>query len=254
MTHKLAHITGLCFDFDGVFYDLSAIPDINGLSDIAFAESAISVLGNKIDYHDAKKMARVSYEQYGASITAFTQWAENNGLDKDSITHQIFHIYHQKMHDRLLHTAPHAFSPASHIKTAFEKCKGQIVNGIATHGSIQNYATPILKQKELLKYFEHHAMFGLNDADYNRKSENTVLIRKCFNALNTPMGEGGFVEDSLSNLKIAKFHHPELTTIYIHHGKPLATKPPHVDFQFHDVGELKNAIYTAKMESPIILL
>ncbi len=97
-------------------------------------------------------------------------------------------------------------------------------------------------------------MFGLNDADYNRKSENTVLIQKCFNALSTPMGEGGFVEDSLSNLEVAKSHHPELTTIYIHHGKPLATKPSHVDFQFHDVGELKNALHTAKMESPIILL
>jgi len=254
MVQKLTHIKGLCFDFDGVFYDLSAISDINGLSDVIFAESAISILGDKIDYHHAKEMARRSYQQYGASITAFTQWAEDNGLDKDSITNQIFHMYHQRMHDRLLHVAPHAFSPASHIKAAFEKCKGEIVNGIATHGSIQNYATPILDRKELLGYFSTQAMFGLNDADYNRKSENTVLIQKCFNALNTPMSEGGFVEDSPSNLKVAKSYHPELTTIYIHHGKPLENKPSHVDFQFHDVGELKNAIHTAKMESPIILL
>lgn len=254
MVQKLAHITGLCFDFDGVIYDLSHVENLNEMSDMAFAESACATLGNKIDYNHAKKMARASYQQYGASIIAFSLWAEERGLDKEGITNKIFHMYHEKMHDRLLDAAPHAFLPNPKIKAAFERCNGKVVNGIASHGSIHNYALPILKRKELSQYFQNHAMFGLNDGGYNRKNENTFLIEKCFNALNVSITEGGFVEDNLSNLETSKETHPKLTTIYIHHGKPLQNKPLHVDFQFHDVGELKNAIHTAKMESPIILL
>lgn len=255
MTQKLAHINGLCFDFDGVLYDLSGVPNICEISDMVIAESALSVLDNQISYQQAKKMARAAYIEYGASVTAFSMWAADRGLDADDITDRIFHSYHQKMHDQLLEHAPHIFVPTPHIIQSFEKCKGVIANGIASHGSIQNYALPILQSKELSGYFTQHALFGLNDGGYNRKSENTHLVQKCLNALNSPLQESGYVEDNLTNLKVAKDEHPELTTVFIHHGNFLKDKPAHVDFQFHDVGELNNAIHTAKTnDHPIILL
>lgn len=66
--------------------------------------------------------------------------------------------------------------------------------------------------------------------------------------------ESGFIRDFQANLKTAKEHLPDLTTIFLHHGHPEESLPSFIDFQFRDLSEMKRALNRAQSKKRKIII
>lgn len=248
MLTKLANIRFLCFDIDGVYYDHNSVPNLSFKLPEIRAQTACNILGTLISYDEAYKIAAEGYTHNGDSVTALGNWVEKQGMDADAFKDSFFCQFHRAARLILLEAAPHVFAHKPDMAESFRQLNGAVSHGVATHGHVEEWAAPILHGSGVINHFERHAMFGLNQAGYNLKHVNAIMVQQCIAAMNGTMEQSAFIEDTPRNLACAKEEEPSLTTILIHHGRPLEQQPHHIDFQFATVIELNRAMLVARQD------
>ncbi len=250
----LRHIEGTCHDFDGVFYNTHHIPDYDShLADI-FAETLCSIVPKDIHHEDARRLAIEGYPRYGDSLTALMIWTKEQGLDGEEIRRNFFRDYHKNIFKYFVNFAPTVFARTPSLIEAFQKIKGHIKNGIATHGCPKGWTLPLLPQMGLSDFIEKDAVLGLEDSQFRKKSTHPDLVEMCLAALNIDSENAAYTEDTPINLETAKQAMPKLTTIFFHHGRPLASKPAYIDHQFKDMHDYLTALHTARTEPRKLIL
>lgn len=248
MSHKLSEIIANANDFDGVFYDPSLIPDYYNHFATTFGSTLIKMLPDAIDFEGATKLAVEGYEQYGDSVTGIMEWADKRGMKGEDFREEFFRSYHQNLFTHFTHVAPHVFMQKSDLVRAFDRIRGIVSNGIATHGCADNFTRPLLPGMHLTAYIQDNAIFGLADSGYLKKSTHSDLVDMCLKALDVLPEVAGYTEDTSLNLKAQKELMPSLTTIYINNGRPLATKPTYIDYEFKCFEDYLTALAVAHSE------
>lgn len=97
-----------------------------------------------------------------------------------------------------------------------------------------------LAKADIASYFD--AVFGMAEIGFHKKGKGPRPLEIVLEALNTDPARTAFLEDFLQNLRIAKEHYPALTTVHIHHGTPVGSKPEWVDLEEQDVSHLLKRI------------
>ncbi len=252
MENKLNRISGIAYDWDGVFYAYDTIPNIQDVWAHAAASTIQGLIPN-ISFNDAKQIHINGYNQHGDVVTGATEFAQNIGYDAFKFSTSLLRGIHREILKKLACVAPQIFIPDDKEIEAFQICKNLVKNGIASHSCSTEWLAPFLHAKALTEFIEPNAIFGLEDGGFVLKHNNPKLVEMCFNALATPQRERAFIEDTARNLKTAKEIDPSLVTIFIHHGRPLQNLPSYIDFQFPNVKTFKNALYTAKTQPKIMI-
>lgn len=243
MRKKLNQIKAVIFDVDGVFYDPRSVPDMEPIFRNTIALTASSLSSGLLSYKDAYAIATESYRIHGYSTEGFNKWAVQNGHNAELLRLEIFKTYHPLVLDKVRQRYPEVLSPDPKKITSFRSsAQIGIVHGVVTHGCIDGWVTPLFSGQGILPFFNQAAMLGLDQYDFTPKHEATNGIQKCATILGVDLSDSAFVEDTLRNLETAKNNHPELTTVYIHHGSPLRVLPSYVDYQFDTVADFKRAL------------
>lgn len=254
MTVAIPDIKGFCFDFDGVFYNPHTIDNFNPICDQIMAGTALDLLGDKITYKVALKLARDGYMEDGSNIPSFCKWAEQEGHNPADFRDQLFRAFNENYSAFLLKKYPDLFRNRNDLQVAFKLSHGIVVNGVATHGHAEVLPKKLFETMGISPYFQMHAVHGLDEADYTLKHLDPHLVEMTFRSLGVDPKEGCFVEDNARNLEAMKERNPETRCTFIHHGRPLEQQPSYVDDQFHDIPEMKKAYFERNLsESKVVL-
>lgn len=250
MSSSLNNIQGVCHDFDGVFYNPQDIPNYGEHFNVSVAHTIFEMFGNIIAPQDALKLNAEWYGKYGDSVTGMLEWADKKGLSSPTIGTDFFKKFHQILYRSFMEVNATALTqPNLDLVKAFQNANSSVKNGIATHGCAKEWARPLLPQMGLNNFIQNHAILGLDDSGFLRKSTHPDLVRMCLNALEVEASSAAYIEDTAVNLETNKEAEPKLTTVFLHHGSPLDSKPSHIDFQFKNLAEYQRALNTA-LSSP----
>lgn len=240
MTTDLASRDAVIWDIDGVKYDEKAISNLYPLCDQSCAEAAVHLLP-ELSYDDAHILAKRSYDVYGDCLSAFVDWATENGRPAHVFQQALFELYHTTLLRYLWSEHKDVFAPRAETIAEFAK-RPHIRHGSATHSFIDGYAAPLLDQLGISRFFNRSALIGMDMVGFARKSQDVASLELSMSRLGTSPETAIFVEDNLKNLDCAKRLLPDLVTVFMHHGRPLASKPSYVDYQFANNRELMQAI------------
>jgi len=232
-------IRSVIWDFDGVFYDYHQLdPHIIKRSfDTCAAEAATKLLP-KIDPTRAFNIASVGYKTHGGSYLGFEDIAVEHGYDREDFRRKIFEEFHIHTLKSFAQDYPHIMQSDTDLIQAFEK-SAHLRHGVATHSCRDRWLIPIMTEKKILPYFRPAALIGRLQVDMADKALEATAIISAMHALQTTPKENVFVEDTLRNLERARLDiGPDLTTAYVHYGRPLPDLPPYVDAQFETPAHL----------------
>lgn len=253
MTVAVSNIRAFCFDFDGVFYNPNKINDFYPACDEIMARVAVDLLGNKITRQDAIDLGRRGYQEDGSNIPSFCRWAEQEGHNPKNFRDQFFRAFNTDYSAFLLKNYPSLFRNRIDLQEAFKLSHGKVANGVATHGHAEVLPKKLLGTMGISRYFQMHAIHGLNEADYTLKHTDPRLVEMAFSSLGVDPEEGCFVEDTARNLKAMKDRNPETRCTFIHHGRPLEQQPSYIDDQFQDILQMKKAYYERALSDHTII-
>jgi len=231
MTQALHNVKAIIWDYDGVHYDYATFPPLHIFDDIR-SVAAQRVLPS-LTLEEARRIGEEGYKLYGDTVHNYVLWAKANGHDAEEVRHRIFKNYHRDLFNHIVNDYPENITRDAATVAAFRQCAPLVQHGLATHSCIENWARPYLVRQDLLQFFNEKALVGLDDADYDRKDQSTTGIIRSLEPLRVAPHHAAFAEDTLDNLKYAHANLPGLTTIFIHHGRPLETLPPFVTLQAH---------------------
>lgn len=254
MTVAASNIRAFCFDFDGVFYNPNKIDDFYPACDEIMAATAVGLLGDKITRQVAIALGSNGYQEDGSNIPSFCRWAEKEGHNPADFRDQLFKTFNQNFSSFLLDKYPNLFRNRNDLQEAFSLSQGKVVNGVATHGHAEVLPKQLLKTMGISRYFQMHAIHGLDEADYTLKHLDPRLVEMTFHSLGIDPNEGCFVEDTARNLKAMKDKNPETRCTFIHHGRPLEQQPTYVDDQFNDIPEMKKAYFERSSSERKVIL
>lgn len=254
MTVAVSDIKGFCFDFDGVFYDPHTIDNLYPICDQIMAGTALDLLGDKISFSVALRLARDGYRKDGSNIPSFCRWAEKEGHNPKDFRDDLFRTFNKNYSAFLLKKYPDLFTNRTDLKEAFKLSHGRVINGVATHGHAEVLPKQLFETMGISPYFKMHAVHGLDEADYTLKHLNPRLVEMTFRSLGIDPNEGCFVEDTARNLKAMKDKNPETRCTFIHHGRPLEQQPTYVDDQFNDIPEMKKAYFERSSSERKVIL
>lgn len=232
MTQALQSVKAIIWDYDGVHYDYKTFPPLKIFDDVRAIAAQRVIPAMSLD--EARRIGNEGYELYGDVVHNYMLWAKANGHDATEIRHQIFKNYHRDLFNRVVHDHPENITRDAEAVEAFRRCARHVQHGLATHSSIDEWARPYLERQDLLQFFNERALIGLDNADYERKTESTTAILRALEPLQVSPRRAAFAEDTLNNLEFAHANMPGLTTIFIHYGKPLEKLPSFVTLQAHD--------------------
>ena len=245
MTNNLNNIIATANDFDDTIYRAEDIPGYYEHFATTFANTLVKMLPDEVDFAAARQISVDGYEAYGDSITGLMEWADKRGLPAEQLRTDFFRQYHQDLRHHFIQVAPHVFAQRCEAANGLERLQGIVRQGIATHGCADEFVRPLLPGMGLSELFEQHAIFGLADSGFLKKSTHSVLVGQCIEALEAEPKEAAYTEDNLLNLKTNKEMTPDLTTVLITNGRPLASQPTYVDYQFKSYNDYLNALYEA---------
>ena len=254
MTSQLKEIKFNCLDFDDVCYEADAIKDYYKHFADVFGETLYKMFPEAIDLSSAIQLAYDGYKSHGDSVSGLMDWARKNNIGGPSLRLSFFHAYHKNLALHFPNVAPHVFSKVSKLVPAFEKVRGIVSNGIASHGCADYWVKPLLTPMGLKPFIQPDAIFGLADSDFLKKSTHPDLVQKCREALGAEPQETCFPDDNVPNLETNKAFEPKMKTVHIHNGHPLDKKPSYIDFEFRDLGEYLKALHAAHNDPPKLIL
>lgn len=246
MSSALSRIQGTCHDFDGVFYNPHDIPNYDQHFNLGVAQTIFQMFGDIVDDKEALKLNAEWYGRYGDSVTGMLEWADKKGLSSPTLCSDFFGKFHQNLYRIFMQANPTALTqPSVDLVAAFQKTNDRVKSGIATHACANEWARPLLPQLGIQPYIQDHAIFGLEDSGFLRKSTDADLVRMCLKALDVEPAAAAYIEDTAVNLKTNKEAEPKLTTVFLNHGRPLDSKPSHIDFEFKNLAEYQAALNAA---------
>ncbi|MDY0029271.1 MAG: hypothetical protein RBR86_04925 [Pseudobdellovibrionaceae bacterium] len=240
LSSSLAHV----FDFDNVFYDSSKFEDYNAFCVAALADAAMSLPVLKkagLTHEEAVLLADSGYQTYRDTFTSFCLWGGLRGIPKEDIIAPIYREYNVRIKTAFLQYYPQLVKNRTDLQQAFRLTDGHVLQGIASHSCRQNLLLPLVENMGIRQHFQEHAICGLEQSEFKLKHITPTLVERSFAALGVDPNEGTFPEDTVANLLVMKDHYPGCLTVHIHHGRPLDKKPSYVDFEFHDIPEMKRA-------------
>lgn len=253
MTVKLSDVRAFCFDFDGVFYGYNQTHGIDELCDIIMAQTAHRIIGDTLDLKTAENLARTGYNTHGDCITAFCEWATQQGINPEGFKLKLFQQYHDNLRRTLANSFPNIFSDRTDLKLAFQLSQGRAINGVATHSCATNWAKPFLASMGISEYFSMQAVHGLDESSFTLKHNDPRLIEMSFSSMGVQPENGCFIEDTARNLRAMKERHPQTRCILIHQGTPLEQQPSYVDDQFATILDMKIAYAAQLQDKPRII-
>ena len=236
------------FDFDGTIYPN---PDI--LNDHVYRKMYTSLRrkgGAKgLSLKDVKDLGLMSYKAHGHSAVGL---AESFNM----IMHELYDDYHRRLNPNIIVTTRQDNQNIRLFCTHALSNGHRVRNCILTHSTV-DWTVPALRLlnetksiRDLNKVFSRKAknIFTAEDYRFSDSDGNITQYLKSgsfipFLTVCADMGVDpracAMVEDSLSNLRIAKML--GMQTIYIHHGNPIDILPEYVDHQIESVANM-NAI------------
>ncbi len=243
MTKPLGSMRAISWDIDGVHYPYDGFPGLFSLMDRACADVACRLLP-ELDHETSVRLSKISYRKYGECLGGYLDWVEEQGLPLDLAVFKkdLFHEYHREAWVRMLEAYPAQMAPEPKTIAAFKRASSFLMHGAATHSSIEAFTLPLLTQKELLPYFNRQAMVGMDEVEFRRKSSDIASVLLSVERMGRELGEAAFPEDTTGNLERAKETDSRITTVYVHHGKPLESVPSFIDHQVRNPRELVTRI------------
>lgn len=236
---------GIVWDLDGVHYSYAPLPVLSNQS-AQFAVDAVRHFLPHLPLQDAFEKAALGFKVHGSSCMGFEEDAAAAGLDVSTFRHGVFECFQAKLFAYIRDNHPQAWSANPAAVAAFDETANHLRHGIATHSSSCNWAKPLLDRLGLRPYFNDRAIIGMSDVDFASKARSARAIIMSLDALELRPERAAFVEDTVHHLQRARELHPDMRTVYIHHGKPLDTLPDYVDAQFSDNAALVRAIHREK--------
>lgn len=244
---KLREIEFGCWDVDGVTYDFDAYEGFHDICNDACAAVGHLVLP-ELDLEESRDLGIRSYKEHGNCVGAFVEWAAQNGRDPIALRDRVFENYHRELLTRVFEAHPHFCAPDPETVAVFSRCADFMSHGTATHASVEHWAKPVARTLRLIPYFNEAAMIGLKEANFDLKSDVDTAVRMSIKAASADPHRTLFAEDSLKNLARQKELIAGLTTLFIHHGRPLEGRlPAYVDFQFATPRDAMLALETARI-------
>lgn len=233
------------FDFDGTIYPN---PDI--LNDHVYQKMFRSLKrdgGVKgLTLAEVKTLGTMSYKAHGHSAVGL---AESFNM----IMHELYDSYHRLLNPNIIITSREDHQAMKSFCEYALSIGARVRNCILTHSTV-DWTYPALKLlnqtkgvRGLNKVFSQKAgnIFTAEDYRFSDSEGNIKQYLKSgsfipFLTVCAEMGvdprECAMVEDSFSNLKIAKML--GMQTIYVHHGKPMDILPDYVDHQIANIGDM----------------
>ncbi len=253
---QLRDIQGEIYDFDGVFYSRFDIQGMDKLCVHLLAQAALSIPQLEkagLTYDEAAFLGEDGYKKYRDSFTIFRQWFQSQGAtveESDALKAPLYRAYHHNVQKEFIQTYPHLFTQREDLKTAFKVSAGLIKHGIASHSCRENILVPLLSLMGIRDVFQHNAICGLEQSNFELKHNSPALVELGFKEIGVDPSQGVFVEDTPENLAVMKDRHPDMIAILLHHGRPLDIQPSYVDFQFRDIPAYKKAHQRALDDGP----
>jgi len=199
----------IIWDFDNTLYHLDG--DCEEIWHQGIARMAVA-RGLPYSFEEALVIARESFATHKTSTAIFI---ERHGLCAREVHHEIHRVMDET------HITP------CNITAAAFAARPDIRHAIVSHGS-KSWVLRARDHLGLGPYIPDHAVFGLEDYGFEKKSISLRGLNMALDALNINPAEAVFAEDQADNLKLA---HDRLgmTTALIHYGAKPDEIPSHVD-------------------------
>jgi phosphoglycolate phosphatase-like HAD superfamily hydrolase len=223
-------IKAVIWDFDGVFYSYDCLPN-KGFIDLCVRANvkAVQELIPDLSADKASLLALESYAKFHDCVSAFLPEALNRGLDSDEFKVALYERYHEKKFELVSTEQPRIIAPNHELISLFYNVQDKgIKQGLLTHSCPVRWAKRALERMELLSFFDEDHILGLSDFDFRNKGVSAYALALMMERLDVSPRQVLFVEDSLSNLQVAKSSYPDITTALI--SKPAQSILPDVDF------------------------
>lgn len=217
-------IKAIIWDFDGVFYGIDDLPDeeFYRLCDRSCAEAMQNILPD-LSFDAAEEMAKKSYAEHGNSIDGFVPLAKESGIDVDEFKLLFHQNYHKKLFENVIDEYPNLISGSEKVSSKFSRVSRDIKNVILSHADVDSWVNPVLRLRGDEDCFDQDLIWGLDQFDFEAKGKSPRAITMMLEELAMEPSEVLFVEDSLTNLKVAKSAFPDLNTAFVRNAaKPIA--------------------------------
>jgi putative hydrolase of the HAD superfamily len=199
-------IKGLLWDLDNTLYRADDI--IKKATNLAVARAAVAA-GAPVSLEEAVKLATRSYEEKGYSGRLFI---ERFNLDNASL--------HQDYHGYIDETVIRRYEGVEEMFTRLA-----LPHALITHAS-RDWARRVLTHLGLASWFPPERILALEDYNFRHKHECRSSFEAALNTLALQPQDVAMVEDVAINLKIP--HGMGITTVFLDHGRPLATPPSYI--------------------------
>lgn len=205
---RLRNLEGLLWDLDNTLYRLDEL--LEEAFNIAVAHAAQDC-GLSMPFDDAVTMARRSFAETGYSGRYFIT---EHGIDRD--------LLHHRFHDHLDETV---IVKSVELQQSLDR--QDLTHALITHGA-RTWAERVLQHLGLRSFFPDGHIFALEDYAFEKKHESRRPFTTALDRTGTAAARTVIIEDLAENLKIP--HEMGLGTVWLHHGRPPAAVPDHVDF------------------------
>ena len=241
----LNNIDVIAWDYDGVWYDYHAVPD-NGfyeLCDEANAEAACATfaeLGHDLSRAAAVDLAIESFKKHHDVVTAFLLYGDKHGLSRTAIQEGIFYRYNDILFHLTMDRHPELLAPCHETTRKMGLLDGHVTHAVLTHSCATRWAAPAIRKQGNARFFKPDHIVGFDQFGFQSKSLSADGIAMILDRVQSSPERTVFVEDSATNLKIAREAYPELRTVLVSR-KPVE-KPDFVDTVIDRPLALLNAI------------
>lgn len=177
--------------------------------------------GLKMDVEEAFQLAQKSFRERHLSIDIF--------VNDYKVPDQELHFLLNKYQDHS------AIKDVDGTENFFALLNGAHPHAIITHAS-RVWANAVLDRLRIRQWFADHAVFGYEDYGFESKATSRRPFEQALTAINMNASDTMFVEDTAKNL--AQAHAMGMTTVYLHHGRPVNDLPDYVDETYENLADL----------------
>ena len=238
-------ISGVIWDFDGVFYSYDVLKgfDFFNLADEFTAKAAIwSIPG--LDRDEALRLSRLSHSVHENPVESYTDIIREKELPEDLVKLYLFNYYQRTLFDYVSGVYPHFTGDTSALVDAFGHSDPNLRHMIVSHSSEPFWISPTLKIIGLSNYFPPETILGHEEYGFESKKDSARGVEQALTTMQLHPSQAVFIEDNLPNLQRAKKAFPELRTVLVS-GREFETLPDGVDYVVSNAAEFLETLNAA---------
>ncbi|MCI5060086.1 MAG: hypothetical protein MRY79_03335, partial [Alphaproteobacteria bacterium] len=204
---NLANRRAIIWDFDGVFYDFDQVPEgAPSFYDLCDEANAVTMcrLLKGLDYEEARRLARSSFDTYNDPVTGLLPLAKEYGYSEEDFTRETYYGFNDMLSQLVEKHCPDLFKPCVQTIRAFLGGAGYVRHGILTHSCRHRWAKPVLNMMRKTDFFDPDHVMGFEDFDFKPKGQGVEGLNELLGRLNARADQTIFVEDTLGHLQVAK--------------------------------------------------